>query len=577
MKISNNGYKKNSKDRNEDSLIIPSNHITMSDVPHNVWGIDNLGNHQMMYPGMDYTFPGDYVKEIPIKKQGGQMKKPNNKGFDALPKRVQDIIMNKKQDGGEAQYLPRPIFMQMGGNMNDDLYSVAGYMPASNPYLQDGGGVTTKEVFGELSREQDAQTFKENPKGRRLAELIKQGYRNPDNTPIYKVDEWNPENIQNIQNRLRSPKPVGSNAPLSFPQYGMNSIDPTTGAQYIDWAQNPDYNLISGTDGKRVFQSNYITPPGINDKKTSTNISGVAQKFMETFNPKTGKTELISFPQSDYLPTQKVNTPLPQQGLPEFVYQNNPALGTYDEQFNKYTKANKLQYGGNLDKFITNYQKQFGGEHGNENIQGQTMDQLLQDKNNDFVNYLANNTKKALYKNEVNNFQNNFMQTGGPFGQQEPVPNYVTDFTQQYNLPNMESQPVNPYQFTQTENGVDPQQAWFDNEVAANQLAFDKQQQSKQNNNNAIADVSMMGAQGINSFFNKINAQKQQEWATQQMAISNTSPTTYGSQGDYDMNQGKLKPNQTTPGSFKKGGTYKMDKKTINDLISQGYNIEFLD
>lgn len=54
-----------------DITIIPSNSITMQGVNYPVLGIDNLGNQQMMMPGGSYTFPGDYVTEIPQMGKGG--------------------------------------------------------------------------------------------------------------------------------------------------------------------------------------------------------------------------------------------------------------------------------------------------------------------------------------------------------------------------------------------------------------------------------------------------------------------------------------------------------------------------
>ena len=67
MKVSKTGYKKNSKDKNQPSLLIPSNRITMKDVEFPVLGTDNYGNQQMMYPGQEYSFPGNYVYEKPMK------------------------------------------------------------------------------------------------------------------------------------------------------------------------------------------------------------------------------------------------------------------------------------------------------------------------------------------------------------------------------------------------------------------------------------------------------------------------------------------------------------------------------
>ena len=40
--------------------------ITMQGVPYPVYGEDNLGHGQIMYPEMNYTFPGNYVTEYPL-------------------------------------------------------------------------------------------------------------------------------------------------------------------------------------------------------------------------------------------------------------------------------------------------------------------------------------------------------------------------------------------------------------------------------------------------------------------------------------------------------------------------------
>ncbi len=51
--------------------IIPSSNITMKGVNYPVLGVDDLGNSQMMMPGQDYNFPGQYVTEIPQMGKGG--------------------------------------------------------------------------------------------------------------------------------------------------------------------------------------------------------------------------------------------------------------------------------------------------------------------------------------------------------------------------------------------------------------------------------------------------------------------------------------------------------------------------
>tara|TARA_R100001463_G_scaffold118_2_gene628 strand:- start:13103 stop:17062 length:3960 start_codon:yes stop_codon:yes gene_type:complete len=66
MKYSKNGYKRNSKDRNNPYNVIPSGNITMEGVDFPVMGTDNLGNQKLMMPGANYTFPGNTVFEVPL-------------------------------------------------------------------------------------------------------------------------------------------------------------------------------------------------------------------------------------------------------------------------------------------------------------------------------------------------------------------------------------------------------------------------------------------------------------------------------------------------------------------------------
>lgn len=71
MKTSKTGYKKNSKDKGESALRIPSGRITMKGVPHPVLGTDNFGNQIMMLPDQEYQFPGSEVTEVPLNMQQG--------------------------------------------------------------------------------------------------------------------------------------------------------------------------------------------------------------------------------------------------------------------------------------------------------------------------------------------------------------------------------------------------------------------------------------------------------------------------------------------------------------------------
>jgi len=70
-RITKTGYRRNSPDVNNDFNIIPSNRISMKGVDFPVFGVDNMGNSQMMYPGGEYEYQGDYVTELPAYGSGG--------------------------------------------------------------------------------------------------------------------------------------------------------------------------------------------------------------------------------------------------------------------------------------------------------------------------------------------------------------------------------------------------------------------------------------------------------------------------------------------------------------------------
>jgi hypothetical protein len=70
-RITKTGYRRNSPDVNNDFNIIPSNRISMKGVDFPVFGVDNMGNSQIMYPGGEYEYQGDYVTELPAYGSGG--------------------------------------------------------------------------------------------------------------------------------------------------------------------------------------------------------------------------------------------------------------------------------------------------------------------------------------------------------------------------------------------------------------------------------------------------------------------------------------------------------------------------
>jgi hypothetical protein len=88
--------------------MIPSNNITMKNVPYPVFGFDDLGYSQMMYPGMDYKFPGNQVYELPIAQVGKENKVPSYedlyKEYNIVQSQVNDYLRNNKGREEERNY-----------------------------------------------------------------------------------------------------------------------------------------------------------------------------------------------------------------------------------------------------------------------------------------------------------------------------------------------------------------------------------------------------------------------------------------------------------------------------------------
>ncbi len=137
--VTNAGYLSDSPDRFNDYNIIPNNQITMKGVKHKVLGTDNKGNQQMMYPGMEYSFPGDYVTEVPIKQMGGMQRESTavNTTPLTLPMLKQSTIDFLKSRNVDLKKNPNLIKLLLDSG-NPDVYS----------FSKDNPGLINKYLFG---------------------------------------------------------------------------------------------------------------------------------------------------------------------------------------------------------------------------------------------------------------------------------------------------------------------------------------------------------------------------------------------------------------------------------------------
>ncbi len=153
---------------------IPSNEITMENVPYMVWAQPNVGPGIMMEPEEDYYFDNaDYVDEYPqIAKQGGSLKKNNtSRSIKATNKLFAQNYLFKKPDKKKI-FDPNSKFYQEGGEVVEmdlddediELFRQGGYIveDISVPQLtqaQNGGGKYDPLVY---SKPQVSESTKPN-------------------------------------------------------------------------------------------------------------------------------------------------------------------------------------------------------------------------------------------------------------------------------------------------------------------------------------------------------------------------------------------------------------------------------
>lgn len=111
--LSVEGYKFNSPDVDNPFNIIESGSITMEDVEFPVLGTDNLGNTQMMQPGMTYEFPGNMVFETPMAKSGGSVSwnwKGKSYSGTLIPSMENENNRYARTKNGKIKTLPKAQF-----------------------------------------------------------------------------------------------------------------------------------------------------------------------------------------------------------------------------------------------------------------------------------------------------------------------------------------------------------------------------------------------------------------------------------------------------------------------------------
>ena len=117
--------------------IIPSSKITMKGVNYPVLGVDDFGNSQVMMPGAEYEFPGNYVTEYPQMGKGGEMIKRKDGSYSK--RGLWDNIRANKGSGKK----PTKQMLEQERKIKAKM--------------QDGGWLQQYQTAGEVSSEQNPE------------------------------------------------------------------------------------------------------------------------------------------------------------------------------------------------------------------------------------------------------------------------------------------------------------------------------------------------------------------------------------------------------------------------------------
>lgn len=173
---------------------IPSNQITMEGVPYPVLGVDDLGNEQMMYPGMNYTFPGDNVTEYPQMDEAkyGGLKRRRSTSNPAVG--VNDLMLRnpKYHTRKGAHFVP---FKEEGGSTGGWLDK---YQPGGDTSNWEQSSLDSLSLYNTYLKNLEFRKDLPKPTYREFNNEIKDIYIPEEDTDIYL--ERNKPFIQAIEN-----------------------------------------------------------------------------------------------------------------------------------------------------------------------------------------------------------------------------------------------------------------------------------------------------------------------------------------------------------------------------------------
>ena len=308
--------------------IIPSNSITMKGVGYPVLGVDNLGNQQMMMPGADYTFPGDYVTEYPQMQFGG------------MSKRKIDKILNQNKDLNFVQRMYQP---------NTPSIIIPGQPYPATHFMESADGLVYPTVvqmsdgslqyLGDNAYNYANQTgeyieFPNDRQARRFAKNYKKGTGVLEEFGKGGLTQWFAEEWTDV----KTGKPCGRSGkdkdgrpyPACRPKKRVNETTPKTTSE-MSSAEKAKFKREK-TSGKRIDYNHKRRQLGGQEDSTMENIA-------EFFDP-TGYTSWDDANRA-YNEWKKSNSVLPSMSQALDMFGAVPALGKFGKL--KYLDPNSIK------------------------------------------------------------------------------------------------------------------------------------------------------------------------------------------------------------------------------------------
>lgn len=591
--VSRTGYKKNSPDKDNDYNIIPSGNITMEDVMHDVLGIDNLGNIQMMKPGGNYNFKGNKVLEIPMKNK--------NKNTNAeILNYPAELLLPVYQKAGEVitpdalKTLKRPADITKAEQKIARQYNLQG-IP----------GTTERETWNSFLDWVESQGYTEGSE--KLKALNKETNRFSELSDLY-----NQQVQQTLKDKYQKlSKNKDFNKALTEEKYIQSRLvtpEMMANAQKV-YGQQTSKDMWFGSETARTFYPK-ISPVEL---KFTDVKSPQSQQKMQEASGKYVAARVVDYKTGKPVPFQGVipikgydiKTGRPQYNLEEIQELTpelrskvfyDPAFGEADPNIKSFYQSYLPQqkYGGQPDKSnpLNSFtkrdlkdalekviKKQFGGSTA---PQGEDTSSYLEDKKNKFNNYLRKNVVTNMLHEELEKMtgeeesEEGMMQEGGE-------PNMFPSFPDTEELPPQTLTPeqeqqllLQRYLATDITAGIEnPFQT--EAEVAAYNKTLTPSKASQWGqflkNNLTPSNITTGVLRGMDMFSASVeqaNAEKYQRQLQNQLGAPSLFPTLKGSRGDYDINSGMFRPDRVGTPVYQEGGEYEFTQEELYQFMAKG-------